>query len=199
MKKLIVAALAAGAALCGTASQATVYTISFDGLGTYDAIIPATYKGSVTFDTGAGTTTSLPGSVTYSNIPLSSLPITDLTLAANGNTVFSGLAGLANISSITLFTTGSILDSLGFDLADSGLGFTSNIVTKSLVSTFTNLTGMGAFKIGSFSISQQSPSTPGNPGNPTSPVPEAATWAMMLAGFGAIGAASRRRKVSYAF
>ena len=30
-------------------------------------------------------------------------------------------------------------------------------------------------------------------------LPEPATWLMLLAGFGAIGAAARRRKVSYSF
>lgn len=39
----------------------------------------------------------------------------------------------------------------------------------------------------------------GQPGTPTSPVPEPATWLMMLAGFGIVGAAMRRRNSSVAF
>jgi len=33
-------------------------------------------------------------------------------------------------------------------------------------------------------------------GNPVDPVPEPATWAMLIAGFGLVGAASRRRRTS---
>lgn len=39
----------------------------------------------------------------------------------------------------------------------------------------------------------------GQPGTLTSPVPEPATWLMMLAGFGIVGAAMRRRNSSVAF
>ncbi|WP_418895818.1 PEPxxWA-CTERM sorting domain-containing protein [Sandaracinobacteroides sayramensis] len=40
------------------------------------------------------------------------------------------------------------------------------------------------------------PSTPGEPGEPGNPgaVPEPATWAMMIAGFGLVGSVARRRR-----
>jgi hypothetical protein len=59
-------------------------------------------------------------------------------------------------------------------------------------------TQAGLFQIDNLSTSQQTLG-PGGDGDPATAAPEPASWAMMLMGFGALGAVLRRRRASVTF
>lgn len=134
---------------------------------------------------------------------------------------FIGLGPVAFISDIALGAfanpfSGPFLTFAGSDLT---LDFANASFTRSALGTSINITGTGVFSngvaadaaAGTFALAVSSQGgkassttfTYSANASTVSAVPETATWAMMLAGFGAVGFAMRRRqkvatRVSYA-
>ncbi|WP_404711956.1 PEPxxWA-CTERM sorting domain-containing protein [Sphingomonas sp. MMS24-J13] len=198
MRKYMLAAVAvvgiAGSAQAvtipaGTASFAFLFnptvtlgatTGSYSGTG---SIFTTSATGGYTGATGLGTSN---GSFTFSNTAGTTLA-TSLPLFINfGNYAFS----VSSIETIAYSSLNAGADNaislylLGTTIAN---GFTA---TASSVTLQLNNTGGSAFSIGA---------TLANP--PSLSVPEPATWAMLVGGFGMMGAAMRssRRKVSLRF
>jgi hypothetical protein len=96
---------------------------------------------------------------------------------------------------ITAFdgVTNAVLGTTSTSVA-SGAGFSTWLQTYG-----TSGTGSVYFKIGSLSADNQGPLLDSITIDVTSAVPEPATWAMMIGGFGLVGASMRRRKVSVRF
>lgn len=198
MRKYMLAAVAA-VGLAGSAQAVTIPagTASFAFLfnptvtigaatGTYNgtgSIFTTSATGGYTGATGTGTTN---GSFTFSDTIGTTLATSLPLFISFGNYTFSvssiktiGYSSLNNgaDNAISLYLLGTTIA--------NGFAATASSVTLQL-----NNTGGSAFSVGA---------TLANP--PSLAVPEPATWAMMLGGFGMLGAAMRtsRRKVSLRF
>lgn len=118
---------------------------------------------------------------------------------------FDGVQGTLNNAAHTF--DGLIFTSTNYFAGGNG-GFSYDAdFSQYFVGTqlYTGSESSPTFKLGSFNLTAfTNPSVTGTLtiSNPTSGVPEPATWAMMLLGFGAVGGAMRRRRqkitVSYA-
>jgi hypothetical protein len=82
---------------------------------------------------------------------------------------------------------GMLIDGSPFDFASQGQGL------------FTGPTSAPDFRTGTFNLTRLSPNQAGN-GTLTisNAIPEPATWAMLIAGFGLVGMAARRRRETVA-
>jgi hypothetical protein len=193
-KKFI--ALGALVALAGPA-QAVIITGSFSA-----AVSDVT---SSTFGIGAGTTfTNQSGAVTSSTGEFSSISsgtaisLSSVTATIGTPVLFTSSFG-SFIGNITQVATAAApnarvgLDVLGSFTPTGGLaGFTGGLADLTLSFTQTGMLNEGGEQpavSGSFTFS--SPSLVGG-------VPEASTWAMLIAGFGMTGAAMRRRQTAVA-
>ena len=96
----------------------------------------------------------------------------------NGNTTINFATPLTGITVFALHYGGGGDNSTSFFKFDAGAG------VDSFVANIQGSSNAAIFKTGG----------PGGGGNNPGGVPEPATWAMMLLGFGAIGAAMRRRQ-----
>ncbi|MFD1786267.1 PEPxxWA-CTERM sorting domain-containing protein [Sphingomonas floccifaciens] len=181
MKKLIALALAATSMLASTAANAAtlvdfVINTGINGSNVPGAPTDATITGTFDYEAlGAGTTTGV------SNF--------NVLLASNGLNYGNFPGGVtANVTNLTnstgtlnFFNAGSTIFS--FDISNFGAMGTS----ATTVSNATNFTYGDGTRIGITAGSEGRISV-------AAAVPEPATWAMMLIGFGAIGATMRRRK-----
>lgn len=140
-------------------------------------------------------TFNLTGSRTASFTLDSSAPNSFTSNALTGNQIFfnnvtgtfGGSAGTANIS----FGTNLIAD---LNIQSANLGFTQLSVPGDL---FSGPASSPTFNLGTFNLSggfTAGPATLTITRAAVAAVPEPGTWAMMLLGFGAIGASMRRRR-----
>jgi hypothetical protein len=124
----------------------------------------------------------------------------------SGNTVPGfGLPGLASIltpSATPIIPGGPVWDKLGgssgacFGGPGNGCGYTGWIKsTYTIADAGTYRLQFGVSNFGDTSLDTGLAFTGALvDGNPVDPVPEPATWAMLIAGFGLVGAAARRRR-----
>ena len=98
---------------------------------------------------------------------------------------FNLFSSLDTLQSITLMTN---LGNIVFDLDGNGQNYFAGVASDGQVFTGISFdaSGSGVTDIRQIRI--------GGIGSPTTPVPEPATWAMMLIGFGAAGTAMRRSR-----
>ncbi len=94
---------------------------------------------------------------------------------------------VSKVTTVSYAVTPGISSAVSLYLLGTAIGAGTEATPTSLTLSFNN-TGTSAF---SASASLATP--------PTTAVPEPAVWAMMLVGFGAMGATMRRRKVSLTF
>ncbi|MGL4540913.1 MAG: PEPxxWA-CTERM sorting domain-containing protein [Polymorphobacter sp.] len=182
MKTLLISAAFAAFAVTGTANAA-VTVIDFDAVATGNAV-GAFYPG---FNFVDWATTSGFGETSAPNLAFNLTPGAYVDVAAG----FSSLS----------FTTGSFIATTVN--VWSGLGGTG-----SLLGSGTFFSPPGAFAPGSvaFSGTAKSITLSGTNGSDFgwddvtfgAAVPEPASWALMIAGFGMVGAAMRRRKLATA-
>ena len=155
------------------------------GLSAILAAVPATAAQYVFNFSGQGRTAS--GTFTTSDTPAvarggySAVAITGISGMINGLTI-TGLNGFTGSDNLYYLTGPAFLDG-------SGVGFTASNGTQTSLfyqdsaPSYRITTLTGGFASG-FVTASSSPAA----------VPEAATWAMMISGFGAVGAAMRRRR-----
>lgn len=196
MKNFIAAAALSLSAMVAPISSASAATINFDD-GTDGTSVGAFYAGQgVTFSNAEFTTNfGLAGSSGALGIRAPG------TFAFGpGNAIvgtFSALASSVSIRGIDVGAAGMLLQA--FDASSTLIGSVSFFGPGFGVGTFQDLM-FSAAGIKSFSLSQVSPCCGDGmlfenlEFTTAAGVPEAATWAMMLAGFGMIGFAMRRRQ-----
>ena len=183
MKKLVVGLLGAVAAL-GAASSANAAVMIVNSGTTVDVTGPTTLDGGLNFSLGYSDSGS-------SSPFIETLPWTNTLSGIYGITLSTtaAVAGGANDVDITaaFLSGGSILGSLGLtpdgDNTDLNEDYSLNALLGSGTYTLTIQGTRGT--TGSFG---------GNVAFTAAAVPEPATWAMMLFGFGAVGFAMRRRR-----
>lgn len=199
MKQLIGAACAAAAALFVTASvanAATVYQTTFQG-----ATFTVTQNSStnITFDiAGANALTgNWAGAQYLGAFALQGLGATDLTATLVGGGPTDAIAGGLNADGCNgkgNFVCFNFAPNISANV--SNLTFDINALSGAF-----NLQGAPHLKI----LWSNSATVDESVGDlfsrdiPASAVPEPATWAMMIAGFGLAGAAIRRRRQTYAY
>jgi hypothetical protein len=155
-------------------------------LSTAFAAVPASAE-LLTFNlTGSRTATFTLESAAPSSFTSSALVGNQVFFNAVAGT-FGGTAGTADIS----FGTNLIAD---LNIQSANLGFTQLSAPGDL---FTGPASSPTFNIGTFNLSggfTAGPATLTISRAAVAAVPEPSTWAMMLVGFGAIGASMRRRR-----
>lgn len=180
MRKLAMAALAA-TMVCGSAEAApsigdTVTCIS----NLYDCSVSSATVGSGTefyFSVGNGNELSADfsqGLLTFSNVLATNRDLTNVRFVFNDSTNAFGQATLLGSTGVTNLSQSNLTLSAG----RLTLVFGNN-------GTATSFAGNGSLQV---QLGALPPS-----------VPEAASWAMMVVGFGAVGAATRRRKAAVRF
>jgi hypothetical protein len=212
MRKIIFAALAASAALAVTTPALAAPTqVAYSGNLGSSANIKAPFNA-----VGSGFTASMPFSGTFYYDP------TAVPASGTTNLFFNTLTGISAAEAFTLdfgplhFTGADNLDSqtqaaaqftngefsgfnfltdftyLGnpYELRISGTTITVKAGANGVITNSTNLIG-ARINFGNSSLSQVVPTG-------TGAVPEPATWAMMLLGFGGIGIAMRRKQKAMA-
>ncbi|WP_240047704.1 PEPxxWA-CTERM sorting domain-containing protein [Sphingomonas panacisoli] len=169
--RMLAAAVAVGAMAVALPAHAGNYIINFT---TNQPLIGGIQTGSATITTSDALTMSSQNRLGY---------------------VITGISGMLNMSAITglsgfqgsdnyFYTTDSFVDG-------SGLGFTTAGGTSASL--------YFASAAQKYQLTSVSPFTTGYVAATATPaVPEPATWAMMLIGFGAVGGALRRRKAQVA-
>ncbi len=180
MKKLIALALAATSLMSATAASAATLV---------DFVIQTRIDG--TNVPGAPTDATITGTYDNDALVLGSTPVTgfNVFLASNGNNYPNFPGGVtASVTNLTMtsgtlnfFNAGSTIFS--FDISNfAPMGTSATTVSNATSFTYGDGTpiGIAAGSGGTINISAA--------------VPEPATWAMMLIGFGAIGHSMRRRK-----
>ncbi len=126
----------------------------------------------------AGPTVSQPAILTFA------VPVSYLSFLWGSPDTYNSLAITTNLGEIVNFTAGG----MGFPVTNGNQSFSQYVQFSATggrtiaSASFTNNPVQDAFEVANFST--------------TPAVPEPATWAMMLIGFGAIGAATRRRRTT---
>lgn len=169
-KILSTVAVSALAMIASTSASAAVYNFNFSGTGLFFGE-PLVGSGTLTTN-GVSQVSSLNG-YTYQTI-------TGITGTFNG----SAITGLANVtgSNNLFYLTGP------FFVDGNGLGFST--AAGSAVNLF--VTTDTAYRVNAGGLSTGFVTASASAA--TAAVPEPATWAMMIGGFGVIGAAARRRR-----
>ena len=161
---------AAAALIASTSASAAVYNFNFSGTGLFfgEALV-----GSGTLTTNGVSQVSSLNGYTYQTI-------TGITGTFNG----SQITGLANVtgSNNLFYLTGP------FFVDGNGLGFST--AAGSAVNLFVTTDTRYRVNAGGLSTGFVTASASAA----IAAVPEPATWAMMIGGFGVIGAAARRRR-----
>ena len=171
--KTLLALSAAIAALSSTSASAAVFNFTFDSTSTF-----------------LGGPQSIRGTFTTSDTPVSrfgqtALVITGISGTING-TAITGLFDIPN-NPYYYFTTGPTF------LDGSGVRFNAGAATNI---AFFHQDGVAAdqYRVnGNGTVSAFGPATSSAA---TAAVPEPATWAMMMLGFGGMGFAMRRKRIS---
>jgi hypothetical protein len=181
MKKMMFAALAISAFAALPASAATFIGTTVGG-PTYNRPLSGTPPTGLS---GVGT------AVAYQIVPFTVTANGSYTLALTSLTTYDTYLGLHNIAFVP---TSGLTNALAYD-DDGGPGSDSLITSINLmtgVSYFAISTGFANTDFGDYSleITGVGDVVFGGGGGA---VPESSTWAMMLAGFGIVGAAMRRR------
>ena len=196
MKSIKLLAAASAMALAVPASAATLYTVA----GTGQIAIPGSYSFSANAGAGAGTLNfyldgygSVDGDNTYRDV---------FTLSFNGTDILSLTESMGGGGANVVY-----LNTNGASITGGAFGGTFDGGQLQISLPVTLLNGANTF---GFSYSAPGPDNLGGQplsdeawglskltlsGNPMGrSVPEPATWAMMLAGFGLMGAAMRRKQ-----
>ncbi|MEO5494520.1 MAG: PEPxxWA-CTERM sorting domain-containing protein [Sphingomonas sp.] len=172
--KMLTAALAAGTmALAGPASAAD-YIINFS---TNQVLFGGNQTGSATVTTSNTLTTSPLGILGYA--------ITGITGMLNGSAI-NGLSGFQGSDNF-YYTSGSFVDGSGLGFTTAG-GTSASLYFASAAQRY-QLTTTSPFSSGYVTATSRAA---------VAPVPEPAVWAMLLIGFGGVGAALRRRTMPVA-
>ncbi len=135
---------------------------------------------SVTTVDKLGGTTSLLGGSLFSN----------LALSVNGSSVFSLGSNAQVAPNFVAYDQGGLKVTLNQQFA-SNFDSTRVLITNAIGISFTNYLLDGRSLSGTITVGQSLVEFMDNSGDP---VPEPASWAQMLAGFGLAGAAARRRR-----
>jgi ABC-type amino acid transport substrate-binding protein len=167
MKKLTLAALAAAAVVSSVPASAAL-------LFEYTAINSKTAQPTLSFTIDSATPT--PFAYNDSGFNLSSVTGTVCTN--------SGCNTLTSPVSFYLVEAGGLFNGFGFDLYGDKVFKGDPSAPLLVTGTFDAADNIGT-PLGTLVISEISGA-----------VPEAATWAMLIAGFGMVGAATRRRRTS---
>lgn len=171
MKKLtFAAAIAASILAVASPASAAQYIINF---ATNQALLGGNQSGSATVTIADTLSTSPLGTMGYQ--------VTAISGSLNGSAI-NGLSGFQGSDNF-FYKTGNFVDNSGLGFTTAG-GTSASLYFASTVSRY-QLTTTSPFSTGY--VTATATLVP-------APVPEPATWAMMLAGFGTIGAAVRRRR-----
>jgi hypothetical protein len=183
MKKLMLAALALSATLAAPASAATIFGSTIGG-PTFNRPLAGTPPTGLS---AVGT------AVAYQ--------VTAFTVSATGSYTFLMTSFSTNLDSFlglhanAFNPLSSLTNAIVYD-DDSGPGSDSTFTTNLLAGTsyFAIATGFNNTDSGEYKLDIDGPGTVTVGGVPGA-VPEPGTWAMIIAGFGIVGCALRRRKV----
>lgn len=228
MKKVLLAAVAAAAVLGGSAANAAITVSATDNGNDVTLTTAGGALGNLSFTNDPLGLNALLGGVIISGsaqgFPLLAQP----TFNENTMSLSAYNLSTAHTIVITLTQTGLTSPTSVFDTSNTINGLIGNVTSASAVSSInsTQISSLSTFGSGnSFANEQVASANHGQTysettvytilfgANPNArsgatlstqigagAVPEAATWAMMLVGFGAVGGALRtsRRKVSFA-
>jgi hypothetical protein len=173
MVRKLALALSAAFALCGSAGAAT-YQLATDGTPKGVFVGPGDFEDQFTFSL-TGNTYNFSGSGISPEVTLN---LGSLTLTLPPSVTFNSVMLWLGGSPIDVWSSGNGGDSPDFT-------FTRNGVSLGTGDYSLNISGMAApqYGGGAYAVSLMA-----------QPVPEPGEWAMMLAGFGLIAAAARRRR-----
>jgi hypothetical protein len=186
MLKLLALLAASTAIALPAQAQTLVYRI--------EGLIPGKFTATFQFEANRTPSIVLPGSVRYNGVPITyTLP--NSTTPITESAPFDGVT----------FQNAQNQGGLFYGYLDGATGFNNRIQLFG-APLFTGNTSAPTLLTGEFLLSDIPPN--GSPLQPnyrltvsalTSAVPEPASWAMMIAGFGVVGGALRRRRVSVRF
>ena len=200
MKKMLQAAVLAALAITATAASAATKTITFNGSNVFGGPTPLN---SATLTVQTSSTTNALGGYFITGISgnVDGDPITGLLTLEGPATCpcfpegFAALGGVLSISNTLYFGTNPF--SPGQFLDHGGIGFQS-------ATRYYNLYGIGgsAYELLSFATSSSldfendgdAAFTDFSVSDGVAAVPEPATWALLIVGFGAVGGALRGRR-----
>ena len=215
MRRVLMTALATAAiGIAATPAQAA----TFISCGGASSCITGTVN--VLLDTGSprggpGQTVGT-GTVSGAQVQFTTTETAGLSLDASGQAVIGAVDGILNNLTWQL-VTGSFtaaefnlvdIDNQDFNVTLTRLGAGGTLSTQSFLATANGANRFGIQAEAGEVITGVTISSPGTPGfdslrqlritvaQVTAPVPEPATWAMMLLGFGGIGMAMRRSRKS---
>lgn len=191
--------LALAAAMAAAPAAAVTLTEDFETLGPRDTLLAgplATAIGSITALAGVPFPNLFLSSPGYNNFGSGNNPTTSVILTANGDEAFSAnLAFAARTVSMDVYLNdfgpaqlrfyngATLLGTLAFAIADPNFQTVSYTSLGPLITSFVfDSTLGGQLNTGLDNISI------------TTGVPEPANWALLIAGFGVVGAARRRQR-----
>ena len=182
-------AIALGVAL-GAAASAHATTVTFDISGDLTDI--GAYTGAITLDVTGGLATS--GSGTVNGLGFTGVPVVLITPSTPGNEGSGGSVGFRGNDGTDYFG----LDA-AYPIDTNGLLFDVGTTTASfgqfpLLALFSNGDGTFGSAFTGNVLGTEFYNESGTLTITPTGVPEPATWAVVLAGFGGIGAAMRKRR-----
>jgi hypothetical protein len=197
---LTIAAFAAFA----IATPASAVTINFDNLGPgvqvtnqYPGVVFSSQAGSNILTTAQNIGSSLPNFICSAKVGGSINCVDDVYL--DFTTPVSGLSFLSvgdnnvgDVGDVRVFAGATLLGTV--NIVVDGVFATPHLINLNAFSGITRIEIAGITDGGGLGYDDFTFTV----GSITNPVPEASTWAMMLAGFGAVGAAMRRRRRQFA-